>query len=121
MRFGGCQDIQLQGSRHAFAIRRISSSAVRNMPLQHLLRGTLDRASRVVEEQFLLLRCHLPKEVARLLPVILFYAVGMVTSVAFERERLLIAFRLVVPQSLAVRASAVVATRFPSVRILPSR
>jgi hypothetical protein len=33
-------------------------------------RGAIDRASRVVEEQLLLLRGHLPEKIARLLPVI---------------------------------------------------
>src|SRR6266404_8382660 len=100
---GGLCNIQLQCSRHTIAIRRIGSPAVRNMPLQDLLRGAIDRASRVVEEQLLLLRGHLPEEIARLLPVIILYAVVIVTSVAFERERRLSVFRLVVPQSLAIR------------------
>src|SRR3984885_13783227 len=67
------------------------------------LRCSRDRASRVVEEQLLLLRGHLPEEIARLLPVIIFQPVVIVTSVAFERERRLSVFRLVVPQSLAIR------------------
>jgi hypothetical protein len=58
-------------SFNALAISRISSSAVRNMPLQDLLRGTIDRPSRVLEKQPLLLRGHLPEEIARLLPVII--------------------------------------------------
>src|SRR6266404_1052739 len=73
------------------------------MPLQDLLRGAVDRASRVVEEQLLLLRGHLPEEIARLLPVIILQAVVIVSSVAFERERQVSVFRLVVPQSLAIR------------------
>ncbi len=71
MMLGGLCDIQLQCSCHTIAIGRIGSSAVRNMPLQDLLRGAIDRASRVVEEQLLLLRGHLPEEIARLLPVII--------------------------------------------------
>src|SRR5260221_9166130 len=73
------------------------------MPLQDLLRGAIDCASGVVEEQLLLLSGHLPEEIAWLLPVIILYAVVIVTSVAFKRERRLSVFRLVVPQSLAVR------------------
>src|SRR5260221_3741910 len=73
------------------------------MPLQDLLRGAIDCASGVVEEQLLLLSGHLPEEIAWLLPVIILYAVVIVTSVAFERERRLSVFRLVVPQSLAIR------------------
>src|SRR5438067_537538 len=57
--------------RHALPIGRISSAAVRNMPLLDFLRGAFDRASRVVEEQLLLLRGHFPEEIARLLPVII--------------------------------------------------
>jgi hypothetical protein len=57
--------------RDASPIVRISSSAVRNMPLQDLLRGAPDRAGRVAEEQLLLLSAHLPEEIARLLPVII--------------------------------------------------
>ena len=53
------------------AIGRIGSSAVGNMALQDFLRDPIDRASRVVEEQLLLLRGHLPEEIARLLPVII--------------------------------------------------
>jgi hypothetical protein len=71
MRLGGRQDIQFQCSRHTLAISRIRSSTVRNMPLQDLLRSSLDRASRVVEEQLLLLRGHLAEEIARLRPVII--------------------------------------------------
>src|SRR5260370_8591365 len=78
------------------------SSAVRNMPVQVLRRGAIDRASRVVEEQLLLRRGHLPEEIARLLPVIILQAMVKVTRVAFERERRLIVFRLVCPQSLSI-------------------
>jgi hypothetical protein len=41
------------------------------MPFQDLLRGAIDRASRVLEEQPLLLGGHLPEEIAGLLPVII--------------------------------------------------
>jgi hypothetical protein len=68
---GGLCNIQLQCSSHTIAVGRIGSSAIRNMPLQDLLRGAIDRASRVIEEQLLLLRGHLPEEIARLLPVII--------------------------------------------------
>ena len=64
------QNLQLQCSRHALAVGRIRSAAVRHMPLQNLKRRAIDRASGVVEEQLLLLSCHLPEEIARLLPVI---------------------------------------------------
>ena len=47
----GLQNIQLQCSCHTIAIGRIGPSAVRNMRLQDLSRGAVDRASRVVEEQ----------------------------------------------------------------------
>jgi hypothetical protein len=57
--------------RNASTIGRIRSSAVGDMALQDLLRGAIDRASRVVEEQLLLLRSHLPEEIAWLLPVII--------------------------------------------------
>jgi hypothetical protein len=67
------------------------------MPLHDLLRGTIDLAGRVVEEQLLLLRGHLPAEIARLLLVIIFQPMVIVTSVAIERERRLNVFRLVVP------------------------
>src|SRR5260370_4294027 len=100
---GGLQNIQLQCSCHTTALGRIGSSAVRNMALQDVLRGAIDRASRVVEEQLLLLRGHLREEIARLLPVIILYAVVIVTSIAFQRERQLSVFRLAVPQPLAIR------------------
>src|ERR1700737_208319 len=58
--------------RHTTPIRRIGSSAVGNMPLHDLLRGAIDRASRVAEQPLLLLRGHLPEEITRLLPVIIF-------------------------------------------------
>ena len=58
--------------RDTVAIGRIGSSAIRNMPLQDFLRGTIDRASRVVEEALLFLKGHAPEEIARLLPVIIF-------------------------------------------------
>src|SRR5260370_7593374 len=96
---GGLQNIQLQCSCHTIAIGRIGSSAVRNMPLQDLLRGAIYRASRVVEEQLLLLRGHLPEEIALLLPVIILSAVVIVTSVAFDRQSPLSRFPLVVPPS----------------------
>lgn len=118
---GGLQNIQLQCSCHAIAVRRIGSTAVRNMPLLDLLRSTIDRAGRVVEEQLLLLRGHLPEEIARLLPVIIFQPVVIVTSVAIERERRLSVFRVVVPQSLAIRAISGSRSKVSSVRILPSR
>src|SRR6266404_4651117 len=105
-----------QRLRHTIAIGRIGSSAVRNMPLQDFLRGAIDRASRVVEEQLLLLRGHLPEEIARLLPVIILQAVVIVTSLAFERERQVSVFRLVVPQSLAIR---VISRRRSQVSICP--
>jgi hypothetical protein len=68
---GGLQNLQLQCSCYTIAIGRIGSSAVRNMSLQDLLGGAIDRASGVVEEQLLLLRRHLAEEIARLLPVII--------------------------------------------------
>src|ERR1700730_19240565 len=86
------------------------------MPLQDLRRGTIERASRVVEEQLLLLRGHLPEEIARLLPVIILQAVVIVSSVAFERERQISVFRLVVPQPLAIR---VISRRPSQVSICP--
>src|ERR1700754_4097219 len=84
------------------------------MPLQNLLRGAIDRASRVVEEQLLLLRGHLAEEIARLLPVIILQAVVIVLRLAFERERQISVFRLVVPQSLAIR---VITRRYAQVSI----
>ena len=78
------KNMQLQCSSHTIAVRRIGCSAGRNMPVQNLLRGAIDRASRVVEEQLLLLRSHLPEEIARLLPVIILQAVVIVTTFACE-------------------------------------
>src|SRR5260370_7372896 len=96
------QDMQLQCPRHAIAVGGIRSAAVRNIPLQNILSRADDRARRVVEEQLLLLGCHLPKEIARLLPVIILQAMVIVTSVAVERERHLTLFRLAVPYSLPI-------------------
>jgi len=66
----GLYNAQVQCSYHTIAVARIGSSAVRSMPLQGPLRDASQRASRVVEKQLLLLRGHLPEEIARLLPVI---------------------------------------------------
>src|SRR6201981_3001308 len=73
------------------------------MPLLYLLRDAIHCASRVDEEPLLFLRRHLPEEIARLLPVIVLQPVVIVISVAVEREGRLSVFRLVVPQSLAIR------------------
>src|SRR5271170_335697 len=82
------------------------------MPLHYLLRG----ASRVVKEKLLLLRGHFAEEIARLLPVILLQPVVIVVGVAFKRKWQVSVFRLVVPQSLAVR---VVSRRRSEVSICP--
>ena len=72
------------------------------MTLRHLLRGALASGSRVVEEQVLLLRCHFPEKIARLLPVIVLQPVVIVTSVAVEREWEISVFR-VAPRFRSVR------------------
>jgi hypothetical protein len=49
------------GFGYTLSVFRVGLRAVRNMPIQHLLRGAIDRASRVIEEQLLLLWSHLPE------------------------------------------------------------
>src|ERR1700722_4266528 len=48
------------GFGDTLSVCRVSLRAVADMPLQDLLGGPIDRASRIVEEQLLLLRGHLP-------------------------------------------------------------
>jgi hypothetical protein len=59
------------GFGYTLPVCRVSLRAVRNMPIQDLLRGAIDRASRVIEEQLLLLWRHHPEEISGLLPVII--------------------------------------------------
>jgi hypothetical protein len=67
---GSFERSEFQGSCHTITVGGIRSSAVRNMPLKDLLRRTVDCASRIVKEQLLLLGCHLAKEIAWLLPMV---------------------------------------------------
>jgi len=68
----GLENIQLQCPGQPIAIGRIGSSAVRDMTLQDFKRSAMHRASRIVEQQLLLLRSHLAEEMSWLLPVIIF-------------------------------------------------
>jgi hypothetical protein len=58
------------GFDYTLSVCRVSLRAVADMTILDFLRCSIDRASRVVEEQLLLLGRHLVEEVARLLPVI---------------------------------------------------
>src|SRR3979411_2223527 len=86
----------------AGAVRRIGTGAIGNVPLLDVQPGIAHRARRVLEQRLALSRIYLPEQVARLLPVIIVEAMIVVRRVAFERERRLGEFGLVVPKSCAV-------------------
>src|SRR5882757_3939071 len=60
----------------ALAVSRVRLRAVGHMPLLDVLGGLADLAGRVVEQHLLLLRIHLPEQIARLLPVIVIHPVS---------------------------------------------
>src|SRR5690606_17772350 len=99
---------------HAGSIRRIGLRAVVDVALLDEVRRVAHRARGVVEQQLLLVRCHQPEQVARLLVV-----VGIVVAeippvgVAGDLQRRLAELRLFLPLveavGLIVEAAAVVA------------
>jgi hypothetical protein len=54
------------------------------MAVKNFLRSAIDRASGVVKKQLLLLWSHLPEEIARLFPVIVYDAVVIVIRVTIS-------------------------------------
>jgi hypothetical protein len=59
------------GFGYTLSVCRVSLRAVADMTILDFLRCSIDRASRVVEEQSLLLGSHLVEKIARLLSVII--------------------------------------------------
>src|SRR5947209_12373704 len=72
------------------------------MTLLNVFRGSADLAGGIVEQRLLLLRIHLPEQIARLLPVIVIHPVIPVGGSAADLERRLIKLRLVGPLATAV-------------------
>src|SRR3954453_9140620 len=67
----------------AGAVGRIRLGAIANVPLLDVQLGVAHRPRRVLEQQLLLLRGHVPEKVAGLLPMVVFDTVVPVRLVAF--------------------------------------
>src|ERR1700746_362499 len=70
--------------RHAFSICRIRTPAVFDVPPLDVLSRVAHRPPRVPEHPLLLSRCHLPEQVAGLLPVVVLEPVVPVRRIAFD-------------------------------------
>jgi hypothetical protein len=86
----------------AGAIGGIGLGAVGDMPLLDMLGGLADLAGRVVEQHLLLLRVHLPEQIARLLPVIVINPVIPMGGGAADLERRFVELWLVGPLAQAI-------------------
>ena len=91
-----------QGVGDAFAVSRVRLRAVGDMSVLDMLGGLADVAGRVVEQDLLLLRIHLPEQIAGLLPVIVIHPMIPVGGGAFDLERRLVELRLVGPLAQAM-------------------
>src|SRR6266403_3535036 len=102
----GCDCLRLeldaQRLRDAGTVGRIRLGAVADVPLLDVEFCVAHCTRRVLEQQLLLRRRHLPEQISRLFPMIVVDAVVPVRCFPFERERRLGKIRLVVPEPRAV-------------------
>jgi len=95
-------EIDAQRFRDACAVGRIGLRTVADIPLLDVQFCVAHGTRRVLEQQLLLCRRHLPEQVAGFAPMIVVDAVVPVRRIPFERERRLGKIRLVVPEPRAV-------------------
>src|SRR6202048_3193565 len=92
-----------EGLRHPSPVCRSRARAIVDVPLLDVQLGVAHRPRRVLEQHLLLLRRHLPEQVAGLLPVVIVDAVVKMGRVALDRHRRLGEIRLVIPEPRTVR------------------
>ena len=98
--------VEAEGASHTCAIGRVGAQTIGDVALLDVLTRIGHRARRVLEQNLLLRRRHQPEQIARLLPVVVIGVMVVVGRLAFNWQRRLGEFRLIVPQPGAVGVEA---------------